>query len=279
MQKINYPLIVSDFDGTLVNEDGTISEKNKTAIAAYVAAGGKFAISTGRMPSGILSSAKELGLKGAVSCCQGAIIMDIESEKVLSEGRIPLETTIKICQKMEEMNLHFHLYDLWDFYVNMDDEALKMYEKAVKSKGNVVKEMPLSEFAKEKGLCSYKILAMVHPKDNQKVLEALAQENFEGCEVTKSAEYLVEVVNKNYSKGTAVEFLAKHFGVPLEKTIAVGDQWNDLPMIEKAGLGIAVQNADGCLKEKAGYICQNTNEQGAVGETIEEFGFYKESNV
>lgn len=276
MQKINYPLIVSDFDGTLVNEDGTISESNKKAIAEYVTAGGKFAISTGRMPSGILSRAKELGLKGAVSCCQGAIIMDIESDEVLSEGRIPLETTIKICQKLEEMNLHFHVYDLWDFYVNMDDEALKMYERAVKSKGNVVTDMPLSQFVKEKGLCSYKILAMVHPKDNQRILQALAKENFEGCEVTKSAEYLVEVVNKKYSKGTAVEFLAKHYGIPLEKTIAVGDQWNDLPMIEKAELGVAVQNADKRLKEKAKYICQNTNEQGAIGEIIEKFGFLKE---
>jgi hydroxymethylpyrimidine pyrophosphatase-like HAD family hydrolase len=45
-------------------------------------------------------------------------------------------------------------------------------------------------------------------------------------------------------KGTAVEFLAKYYGVTLEKTIAVGDQLNDIPMIEKAGLGIAVKNAD-----------------------------------
>ena len=60
MQKLNYNLIVSDFDGTLVNEDGTISEKNKKAIADYMAAGGAFAISTGRMPDGILSRAQVL---------------------------------------------------------------------------------------------------------------------------------------------------------------------------------------------------------------------------
>ena len=68
MRRINYPLIVSDFDGTLVNNDGTISEKNKKAIAEYVAAGGAFAISTGRLPSGILSRAQELGLSGKVCC-------------------------------------------------------------------------------------------------------------------------------------------------------------------------------------------------------------------
>ena len=63
MQKINYPIIVSDFDGTLVNDDGTISIENKNAIEKYTKDGGVFAISTGRLHYGILSRAKELGLK------------------------------------------------------------------------------------------------------------------------------------------------------------------------------------------------------------------------
>ena len=57
MRKIKYPLIISDFDGTLVREDGRIDEKTKKAIDEYVKNGGVFAISTGRMPMGILSRA------------------------------------------------------------------------------------------------------------------------------------------------------------------------------------------------------------------------------
>ena len=91
MRQIKYPLIVSDFDGTLVNKDGTISEENKKAISEYIAAGGAFAISTGRLPAGILPRARELGVKGMVSCCQGAIILDIESGKPIFENRIPFE--------------------------------------------------------------------------------------------------------------------------------------------------------------------------------------------
>ena len=136
MRKINYPLIVSDFDGTLVRADGTISERNKKAIAEYVAAGGKFAISTGRMPSGILRRARELGLTGAVCCCQGAIIMDIESGKVLSEGRLSYETTLRACEKMEALDLHIHLYDDKEYYCNKADAALTYYETAV---GNTAK--------------------------------------------------------------------------------------------------------------------------------------------
>ena len=276
MRKINYPLIVSDFDGTLVKKDGTISEEDKKAILEYVEAGGKFAISTGRMPAGILARAKELGLKGMVCCCQGSIIMDIETNEVILQGRIPVETTVAICKKMEEMGLHIHVYDLWDYYSNMDDMALKYYENAVKSKAKLVTDKQISRFVEETGLESYKVLAMVLAEDNERVLNELAEANFDGCGVTTSDANLVEVINNKYSKGSAVEFLANYHKVPLEKTIAIGDQRNDLPMIQKAGMGIAVCNADSELKAEADYISTYTNEEGAVGKIIQEFGFYRE---
>lgn len=272
-KKLNYPLIVSDFDGTLVNKDGTISLENSKAIQEYVALGGKFAISTGRLPAGILPRANELGLTGMVCTCQGTIIMDIESKEVVSSARLPFETTLRIVKKMEEMGLHIHVYDLWDFYSNMDDDALKIYENAVRGKAKLVLDKPLSKFIEENKFESYKVLAMVRKEDNARVLEALAKENFEGCELTKSSSYLVEVVNANYSKGTAVEFLASYYGIPLEKTIAIGDQQNDLPMIEKAGLGIAVQNADERLKKAADCVCEYTNEESAVAKIIKKYAY------
>ena len=276
MRKINYPLIVSDFDGTLVNEDGSISEKNKKAIADYVAAGGAFVISTGRLPAAIISRAQELGLVGKVCCCHGAIIVDIQTKEVIFEGRLSLESTIAACKRMEELDLHIQLYDLWDFYANKDDLPLRMYENTTKTKAIRVLDRPLASLIEEKGVCAYKVLAMVEPENNAALLKTLQAENFDGCEVTKSADFLVEVVNKNYSKGTAVEFLANYYNVPLEKVIAVGDQINDMAMIERAGLGIAVNNADNALKEKANYVCKHTNEEGAIAEIIEKFGFCKE---
>lgn len=273
MRKINYPLIVSDFDGTLVNADGSISERNKRAISEYTAAGGIFAISTGRLPAGILSRAKELGLTGKVCCCNGAIILDIESKEVIMEGKLSLESTIAACKKMEELDLHIHAYDLWDFYVNKDDEALKLYRHLVKTEPTLVLDIPLSQYLEENKLPMYKLVAMVEPKQHAQILSELAKEDFDGCEVTKSADYLVEIVNKTYSKGTAVECLASYYGLPLDKVIAVGDQINDMSMIERAGLGIAVKNAEELLKEKANYVCEHTNEEGAIAEVIEKFGF------
>lgn len=275
MQKLKFPMMISDFDGTLVNNDGTISHMNKNAIAKYRNDGGIFVISTGRMHYGILPRAKELGLKGLVSCCQGAIIMDIETQKTLSEGTISNKTTVQVCEKMEELGLHIHVYGKDAYYTNMDDERLKIYEDAVRFKAVRVLDRPMSQFVKETGLCSYKIMALVASEKCLNVIRFLSQYTFDGCTLTKSDETLVEVINASYSKGTALEFLANHFQIPTTNVIAVGDQWNDVPMIEKAGLGFAVKNADNKLKEKA-IALDYTNEEGAVAKIIEKYVYAEE---
>ena len=275
MPKINYGLIVSDFDGTLVRENGDISEENKRTITRYEQQGGKFAISTGRLHYGILDRARELGLKGLVACCQGAVIVDIESGKPVHNHMLSHETTLAICRKMEELNLHYHVYDFENYYSNRADAALRFYEKAVRKNAICITDKPLSQYVQEKKIRSYKVLAMVEPKDNERFYREIERTYFPNCITTKSADYLIEVVNADDSKGTAVEFLANYYGVPLEKTIGVGDQWNDLPMIEKAGLGIAVQNADPKLKEKA-VVCKYTNEESAIAKIIEKYGYMED---
>lgn len=273
MKKLKYALIVSDFDGTLVNSDGTIiGEENKRAIDEYVKNGGIFAISTGRMPSGILPRVKELGLKGYVCAFEGSVVMDIESEKIIVDGKLSTHIGVQVLKKMEELELHIHVYDLWDYYCNMDDEPLHAYEQVLQKKAKLVTDKPLSEYIQENNIIPYKILAIVEPCDAERVIQILEKEQFIGCCVTKSGSTLVEVVNSDYSKGTALTYLAETNGVSIEKTIAVGDQKNDLPMLELAGLGIAVQNAAKEIKDKV-VVCAYTNEQGAIAKIIETYAY------
>ncbi len=273
MKTLNYKLIVSDYDGTLVNADGTVSEQNIKAINEYMAAGGIFAISTGRLPGLILPQARRLGLRGLLCCCNGTVILDIESGEVLFEERLSLNTTLAACRKMEELGLHIHAFDLWDYYSNMDDEVLRLYEKIAGAKAKCVTDKPLSQFLSEKQLCAYKFLALVKPEDSEKTIAQLTAANLPDCSITKSMDFLVEVVNSRITKGSSIEFLSRHFGVESQKVIAIGDNFNDVPMLERAGLGIAVNNAEQALKSLAGYVCDRTNEQGAIAEIIEKFGF------
>ncbi len=142
-------------------------------------------------------------------------------------------------------------------------------------KATLVTDKPLSKFVEETGICAYKLLAMIESSKAPQIMQELEKAGFEGCEITQSARFLVEVINAKYSKGTAVEFLAEYYGVPLEKTIAVGDQLNDVPMIKKAGLGIAVKNADERLKKEA-VVIDCTNEDGAIAEIIRKYGYEEE---
>ena len=272
MRKINYPLIISDFDGTLLRTDGTISAETKSAIDGYIAAGGTFGICTGRMTGSILPRAKELGLKGLVSSYQGSVITDIESGKLLVDGYIPAENAAEICRVFEGLNLHTNVYTLDEFFVNRQDEALEMYENVCKVKGNVVTDEPLSSFVLKKGFKVRKVLAMVYPEEKKRIFGIVSEALGDKFYVTYSAASLVEITSRQYSKGTAVRFMADYYGVPVEKTIAAGDSLNDLPMLEAAGLGIAVKNADEALKDKA-LAFEYSNDENAIGKIIETYGF------
>ncbi len=273
MKTLDYKLIVSDYDGTLVNKDGTISEENKSAIKKFISAGGIFAISTGRMPASILPQAKALGLEGLICCSQGAIILDIKSGELILDKKLTLDATLTACRTMEDMGLHIHGFDLWEYYSNMDDDFLKFYEQVASAKAKLVTDKKLSDFLAEREQPLYRLLAMVMPEDNAKTIAALEAKDLPGCAVTKSMDYLVEIVNPDYSKGTAVAYLAEHYGIPIEKTIAAGDNYNDISMIERAGLGVAVNNAEQALKDAADYVCERDHEHGAIAEVINKFCF------
>ena len=271
-KKLAYGLIISDFDGTLVSSDGTVCQQNKDSIEKYCQSGGKFVISTGRMHYGIMPRVKELGLKGLVSCAHGAFIIDAGTGEVLFSHTIPAETVACICEKMEELDLNFNVYTKDVYYANRVSERLQRYENALKVKAVMVEDKPLSQFVRENGICAYNVLAFVDPADNERIMAKLSEHVFEGCIITKSSDSLVEAVSASCSKGTALEFLAEHYSIPREEVIAVGDQWNDISMIEAAGLGIAVKNANDRLKEKA-VTLEYTNNEGAVSHIIERYAY------
>jgi hypothetical protein len=92
-------------------------------------------------------------------------------------------------------------------------------------------------------------------------------------DVTYSADVLVEVSPITDNKGEALKFIANYYGIPMEQTVAVGDNLNDLSMILAAGVGVAVSNAAQPLKSMADYVTKLTNDDGAIAEVIEKFGY------
>ncbi len=271
MAELCIPLLITDFDGTLVNEDGhTIPDINRTAIRDYLALGGHFAISTGRMPASILPQARKLELQGILSACQGAVILDLDTEEVLLDGHLSFESTLAAYEALQARDLHILLFDLWKYYSNKHDKNLVAYETVTGIKATPSPKEPLVDFIREERFASHKVAALIEPERCDAMLEELQALGIPGGIWVKSASVLLEFVPTDYSKGTALRFLAERYGVEMKDTAAIGDQPNDLPMILAAGVGVAVKNADPRLKESADLVSAYTNEEGAVGHLIRE---------
>ncbi len=266
---MNYPIFLSDYDGTLLRSDGTVSENTKQAIARYRAAGGIFAVCTGRGLRSALPRAKSIGLdSGLIIASQGAVIADIATEKLLKCHVYPVKDALEVLRFFESLDQHIHVYTIDSFFANRLDGMLEVYEKAYGRTATVINE-PLSRKVELESLAVVKILVMVEPEKQaelfEKAKEALGEKYF----VTCSSEWLIEVLPLGQSKAKAVGFVAEYYSVPTEKVAAIGDQLNDLPMLQAAGGKFAVENAVAELKRYA--VVVPSNDEDGVAYALEKY--------
>lgn len=273
MKNLNYKLIVSDFDGTLIDGNQQVPSKVKAAIDEYIANGGVFAVCTGRILYCILPRVRELGLKGFVVASQGTVIADIESGKIIKNGGMDYSEVAEICRNIKELGHPVNVYCDDDLYTDIpkDNKFLQMYERVVGIDAKYIGGDIVGFVLKNKPFCQ-KVAILVAPEKQAELYEELKKRLQGKYDVTCSATVLVEVSPLNDNKGTGLKFLAEKFGIPIEKTVAVGDNLNDLSMIKAAGMGVAVGNAVDALKEAADFVSE-TNNEGAIAQIIEKFGF------
>lgn len=274
MKAIKARLIISDFDGTLLTTSHTVPDSVKQAISEYVAAGGVFTVCTGRMLASILPQVRALGLKGLVAAYQGTVIADIESGQIIKNGGFALRDSVRICKTLEVAGYPINVYADNLMYTDLpeDDKLLNIYEKITGIQAHFVHGQKMSAYVEERGLYCQKIVSVVSPERKLPLYEYLVREVGADYEVTYSASVLVEVSPKGDDKGQALKYLAAHYGISAEDTVAIGDNLNDLPMIKAAGVGVAVQNAVPEFKQFADVICPSCDD-GGVAEIIRKYGF------
>lgn len=265
---MRYSLFLSDFDGTLVRADGTVSEENKRAIARYTQAGGVFAIVTGRMTSSILPRVKELGIhEGLVAAYQGAVIADLGTGRLMKDEHFPKGGAARVVRLLEREGHHIHVYTPEGLIANRRDALLEEYERVCGVRG-IIRQEPLSDWLDAEDPPVYKVLAMLEP-DRKRALQArLMRELGEGYTVTCSAEWLVEVIPAGVSKGEAVRFLSEYYRIGREKIAAIGDQLNDLPLLEAAGGKFTVENGEPELKKIARVVPSNEEDGVAAALSV-----------
>jgi len=271
---MKYKLIAIDMDGTLLNSDNEISERNQSAIREAADKGIKVVLTTGRIYSSALFYAKSLNISTPIISCNGAYIAEHDKSNILYESPISVDSIKDVIELAEKENMHYHFYDDSTFYARELNETVIKYYNWNKKRDEMdrininIIENPFEVVQNEK-LNVYKFVFVEN--DREKLLRFKKKlESIKNIEIASSWINNVEVMNKGVSKGKALEELCKLFGINKGEVVAIGDNENDISMLEFAGLSVAMGN--GVEKaRKISCVVTDTNDNDGVGMAIEKY--------
>ena len=260
----NKKIFFSDLDGTLLTKEKKISDKTKKSLDDFVPAGNHFAICTGRGLDNVQDVVKELGLDYPgmyLICYNGAQIYDCDAGKDFFRMGIPLDLIPGIFETAAEHGIHVHTYTT-DSLISPDNgEEMQYYNRVIK-RPIVVTDDIVSALPED----PCKVIAIeLHDLDKLERFRLAIMERFSDTVTTvySNPNYL-EIFMKEAGKGSAVVRLAEHLNIPIENTIAAGDEQNDISMIEAAGIGVAMKNAVDAAKNAADVITEFDNDHDGL---------------
>ena len=260
-----YKLIATDMDGTLLTSKDEISSETICAIKAAIDKGMIFTLSTGRPLQGVKKYIDQLGLDCPVITYNGAVIAHSKTGQILFSQDMDGAEAEKVYAKAMEKGVMFIVWSQNKLYASEISDKTHFYEGITSTKAEL-----LTDFDKVLQQGITKMLWYDDPEQLEKYICELKNENFQNTTFTKSRAYFLEFFSNKVSKAVAMEKLGEYYGISSEEMIAVGDQTNDLPMIEYAGLGVAMENAVDKVKSVADYITLSNNENG-VADVINKF--------
>ncbi len=258
-------LVATDLDGTLVTGGHVIPERNAQAIREARRRGVHIVLASGRMHHSTAAFAERLGLGDEpIISYNGAMVKTAETGQLLLHDPLPAKLADELLAYAisKQLQIHYYLNDVM-YVTRASHWAVSYYERT----GSV--PVPMGDVRKLAGGEPTKILVL-GPADQAERLLAEGQRLYEGrVYVTRSLPEYVEYLNTTASKGRALRFVAQHLGIPLEATMACGDMINDQPMVEVAGVGVAMAHSPAPVRAVADYVAGEGTE--GVAEAIEKF--------
>jgi Cof subfamily protein (haloacid dehalogenase superfamily) len=237
-------LIACDVDGTLFDDDESITPRTRDAVLAAVDSGARFILATGRPPRWISPVVDALGFAPMAVCANGAVIYDSATDRVVSARTLPVDTLTELAElatrvlpgaglAVERIGERAHDAATPQFVSSPG------YEHAWLNPDNT--EVSIDDLLSAPAI---KLLIRQAGARSADMAAALAKHvGIEG-EITYSTDNgLVEIVPLGTSKATGVEELARPLGIGNDEVVAFGDMPNDIPMLLWAGLGVAMGNA------------------------------------
>ncbi len=252
-----YKLVAIDIDDTLITDDKRITPATAAAIRQATEQGVHVTLATGRMFASAKEIAKQLELNVPIITYQGSLIKTAIDEQVLYERHVPQDIAAAVFQYCEDNELHIQAYHNDQLFAKTVNKKLLDY--------CALSDVPYHiepEIAKLAALPLNKIIIIEDPQVLDRIKPELERRFGGRVHLTKSKPNFLEFLHPEGTKGQALKVLAEQFDCPLEQTIAIGDSWNDIDLLQTAGLGVAMANAVPALKEAADYVTLSNNEEG-----------------
>ncbi|RLL48280.1 HAD family phosphatase [Oceanobacillus piezotolerans] len=273
---MTYKMIVLDLDDTLLREDGSISERTKKALMDAQKMGVKVVLASGRPTFGMQPIAKELSLAeygSYILSFNGGQIINCQTNDLMFSSTLSIEDVQTLYDVSRREDVYIHTY--------IGDEIITDQSNPYTDIESTLTGLPIKLVEDYKEAVSVPVVKvlMVEEPERIRALEAkLLPELSDKYTILTSKPYFLEFTEKGITKGESLNQLIQSLGIEREEVIAIGDSYNDLTMIEFAGLGVAMGNANEDIKGKADYIT-DTNMNEGVAKVVEKFVLDKVASI
>ena len=265
-------LILSDIDGTILDNNHQVDAHLRDTITELKKESIPFVLASARSPHGMFPIAQELNLgANPIACYNGALIVEGNKEhyQTLIEHGLSKADVKKIValikKQFPHISINFYSGGYW---------IVEEIDQWVQIEADITKESPdirnFDTLLTDDAIPIHKLLLIANAQAIQEFFTYLKRVNFEDASFYLSKDNYLEVTSQSVSKEDALLEIAKYYDISLSQTMAIGDNYNDIPMLKLAGLGVAMANAPQAVKNEADIETVSNNDNG-VSKVIENY--------
>lgn len=258
MAKFDGILLCSDLDDTLLTDDKRISTENKQAIEYFMDNGGFFTFATGRVPDGARLMLRYIMPNAPMISFNGGALYDYSTEKFIWQAELNDEAA-KAVEYVEKA------FPTVGIEVCTDDKIYFCKTNRIVEEHKILEKFPDNYLDYHKIPEKWrKALFMVEENEVDTIRQIIAESEFaDKFSFVRSSPWYYELLPKGATKGAGLMRLADYLGIDRKNTVAMGDNENDITLIEQAGTGVAVANAVDMIKKAADIITVDNNSHAA----------------
>jgi Cof subfamily protein (haloacid dehalogenase superfamily) len=258
--------VLTDFDGTLINSSGALSNASLQAVYEMHQSKIAFSVVSGRPPQGMLAYLSALAIELPIACFNGGMIVDPIHLSVIEEHLLEPLIAEKVIATLHELGLDTWIYRNQKWLIHKRDAPHVQKEiRNVHLEPEVV--------ASYSGLTD-QIVKIVGVSDDLALVEKAEKTLQKVCEgrawAARSQPYYLDITHPDANKGAVVEWYSRRLQIPPSQMLTLGDMPSDVKMFEKTGFSAAMKNASNDVQGRASWI-STSNDQDGFAHVIQKF--------